>query len=362
MGCTSDQDSDNISTGFQHGHDDVKTLITSPRKKVHKCTESGCHAIFSTASKLRRHKRHHTGERPYICTHPKCTKSYMSSSHLKRHLKTHDITKTVYQCQHCPMKISNQDNLKRHYRRRHSVDSKSKISCGECGMTFNKKFHLTQHQAEHFGTTSYKCDKCDKSFSTNTKLSRHEKSHDRSYPCPVSGCSEVFQKFSHLRTHKKMKHVTEYHCDKCNKIFFLKSKLRSHLKIHSENRMVIPCPYENCDRAYLQKCNLDYHIKSWHLGQKYYCDICSAGLKSKSKLVLHIKRHYEPKERKKNKERKKRKDSGIPKKSVISKLIGCNFPHQLEKLLLARETTIQISESTDNLSNNEQVESTECAS
>lgn len=65
------------------------------------------------------------------------------------------------------------------------------------------------------------------------------------------------------------------------------------------------------------------------------------GLTTKANLIRHIQRHYKPKERKKNKiQRKKRKDAGVPKKSVLSALIGVNLPSNLEKMVLERETKI----------------------
>lgn len=119
------------------------------------------------------------------------------------------------------------------------------------------------------------------------------------------------------------------------------------------------CPYDNCNRTYLFKSNLDQHIKTVHEGKRYYCDICSAGLTAKIKLIEHIQRHCESTRRKLNeeqrrrrkniseqkesiitmneKQRKKRKDAGKPKKSVITKLIGINLPTNLENKLLKRE-------------------------
>jgi len=137
--------------------------------------------------------------------------------------------------------------------------------------------------------------------------------------------------------------VSDYKCNNCDKVFLSKSRLRIHSRIHSENRLVVSCPYDNCHKTYLFKSNLEQHIRIKHLGEKFYCDICSVGLTSKQKLIEHIQRHHEPKkERKKSNkiERKKRKDAGIPKKSVLSGLIGVNLPYNLEKMVIERETMI----------------------
>jgi len=66
------------------------------------------------------------------------------------------------------------------------------------------------------------------------------------------------------------------------------------------------------------------------------------GVTSKQKLIEHIQRHYKPKEKKEKpkKQRKKRKDVGIPKRSVLTALIGVNLPHHLEKMMMERETIV----------------------
>jgi len=88
---------------------------------------------------------------------------------------------------------------------------------------------------------------------------------------------------------------------------------------------------------------LKNHIKINHLGEKFFCDICSVGFSSKRKLILHIPQHDQNKKKedktkkKLNIQRKKRKDAGIPKKSALSKLIGLNLPSNLEKLIKERD-------------------------
>lgn len=333
-----DQDSDGVSSEFQNGND--ANLQTKQSDKKYKCSHPGCHMMFLRPSRLERHIRSHTGERPYVCSHPGCTKSYTNSSHLKRHAETHDSIKKIYQCTQCSITASYPHNLKRHYKQMHNVDEK--ISCEECGKTFNKRHQLVKHQTIHFGPSFYKCDKCTKSYTNLVRFRRHQKVHEegtKSYPCTFPGCSEVFGKLLLLCAHRKAKHIIEYKCDDCNKTFFKKTQLKIHSKIHSENRMVLQCPYDKCHRSYLFKSNLKQHVKVWHLDEKFYCNMCSMGLTSKQKLIEHIRRHYEPKRKKRpgKAQRKRRKDAGIPKKSIVTKLIGMDLPNDLEKMLMERK-------------------------
>lgn len=148
-----------------------------------------------------------------------------------------------------------------------------------------------------------------------------------------------------------MTFVSDYKCNNCDKIFLSKSRLKVHSKIHSENRLIISCPYDNCHKTYLFKSNLEQHIRIKHLGEKFYCDTCSVGLTTKKKLIEHIQRRHESKKEKKKRkeEQKKRKDAGIPKKSMLSGLIGVNLPYSLEKMVMERET--MINDNNDNIEN-----------
>ncbi|KMQ91050.1 putative zinc finger protein 813 [Lasius niger] len=236
----------------------------------------------------------------------------------------------------------------------HSKDKK--VFCKECGESFSKKYQLAEHQTIHFGSITYKCDKCAKSFANVTKFKKHKKIHEKDpkrYPCPVSECSEVFDKWLLLCAHRRTKHVTNHKCNKCDKIFLSKSRLRIHSRTHSEIRLVVLCPYDNCHKPYFYKSNLEQHIRVKHLGEKFYCDICSAGLTTKKKLIEHIQLHELKKKRKSKKleQKKKRKDAGIPKKSMLSGLIGVKLPYNLEKMVMKRETmmTNDNNDSNDNI-------------
>ncbi|KAK9305358.1 hypothetical protein QLX08_003611 [Tetragonisca angustula] len=313
-------------------------------EKPYKCTY-GCNLSFRKPSRLKRHIRFHTGERNYKCTYPECNKAYTNNCHLKRHMETHSLMKKVYMCPECSIYISNQHNLKRHYNTMHR--NYNKLTCKECNLTFVKKYQLEIHMAEH-NPVVYKCSECDKSFENLKKFKKHKSYHEKGgkqYPCSVSGCNEVFKKWLLLCAHMKTQHVSDYKCTECGKTFLNKSHVRIHSQVHKEDRPVIPCPYKKCPRSYYFKSNLTHHIRTYHLGEKYECDICKIKIGTKQRLAQHIQvlhlSENKIKEIKKKSQRNKRKDIGVVKRSAVSKIVGIALPPKVEKMVLKREGHIE---------------------
>ena len=74
-----------------------------------RCTE--CDYSSVELSKLKRHMRCHTGERPYQCPH--CTYAASDTFKLKRHLRIHSGERP-YECDVCNAKFTQSNSLKAH--------------------------------------------------------------------------------------------------------------------------------------------------------------------------------------------------------------------------------------------------------
>ena len=182
--------------------------------KTYICTYGGCTASFSKGTKLERHLRTHTGERPYICDVP------------------------------------------------------------GCGMTYTRNDHLTRHRASHQGERRYACEVsgCEKRFGSKSHLRRHQRSHEIGkikHKCMWPGCMEQFVKAIQLRRHALVHDpgkVGVYSCTNrgCGKAFKYPSLLASHRISHSKERYFCK---PGCGMGFLRSADLERHMA--HAGCLY---------------------------------------------------------------------------------------------
>uniref|UniRef100_H2MZL2 Zinc finger and BTB domain containing 14 n=1 Tax=Oryzias latipes TaxID=8090 RepID=H2MZL2_ORYLA len=148
-----------------------------------------CGKTFLDESRLRKHEKLHSAERPFTCEI--CTKAFTTHAHLKEHLKIHTGFKP-YRCDVCGKSFIRAPDLKKHER----VHSNERpFACQMCEKAFKHKSHLKDHERRHRGEKPFVCPSCTKAFAKASDLKRHENNmhSDRKQLNPLQSETEALQ-------------------------------------------------------------------------------------------------------------------------------------------------------------------------
>lgn len=148
-----------------------------------------CGKTFLDESRLRKHEKLHSAERPFACEI--CSKAFTTHAHLKEHLKIHTGFKP-YRCDVCGKSFIRAPDLKKHER----VHSNERpFACQMCDKAFKHKSHLKDHERRHRGEKPFVCPSCTKAFAKASDLKRHENNmhSDRKQLNPLQSDTETLQ-------------------------------------------------------------------------------------------------------------------------------------------------------------------------
>jgi len=267
-------------------------------KKPHKCLI--CPMSFSTKYRVEVHtKSIHETDNAFKCT--LCKSSYKAEMNLKRHITTVHEKKNTFACFNCDDSFVLRKELQAHMELAHD----QKYNCPQCDMSYRNKTKLIHHikyvHEKQEKLKAHKCFTCDASFASSSALRNHiDAVHEKKKPHLCSLCGSSFACSSALKGHIENVHEGKksHLCSICGKAFYTKGLMKRHFKIvHEgikEKKEVLSCPH--CSAMLKGKCALKIHIESVHEKKRFTCTICNHTYSRKCNMIRHISTDHKNKQ------------------------------------------------------------------
>ncbi|KAJ6091966.1 hypothetical protein N7467_003935 [Penicillium canescens] len=147
------------------------------------CCWEGCHRPdepFSQKSKLQGHFLTHSNYKNFSCS--VCGKAFARQATLDRHERSHRGDKP-YACKHCGKSFTDSSELKTHSRT-HTGEKPFKCTWPGCNFTTGDSSNMSSHRLTH-GERRHKCQfpGCTKSFTRPDQLKRHQRTTHKMESC-----------------------------------------------------------------------------------------------------------------------------------------------------------------------------------
>ncbi|XP_044534909.1 zinc finger protein 436-like [Gracilinanus agilis] len=222
-------------------------------------------------------------ERPYPCA--ECGQSFSRKEHRTQHQQALHSPRP-FACPQCPKSFAQQATLTSHYR---IHTGERAYTCAQCGKSFIHQSTLTTHYRTHTGEKPYPCAECEKRFSRLSTLLEHRRTHTGEKPYQCTECERRFSRLSTLVEHRRT-HTGEkpYQCAECEKRFTRLANLTVHQNTHSGER-TYKCA--QCGKRFAQKPSFLRHLRSHTQEKLYPCGQCGKSFICRSWLVRHQGSH-----------------------------------------------------------------------
>lgn len=224
-----------------------------------------CDKVLSRCN-LAKHKRVHSGEKPYKCNI--CDAAFSQSNDLKGHQRIHS--------------------------------GERPYKCNICGAAFTLSSTMKQHEKIHLFEKPYKCTVCENGFSRRSSYKDHLRIHTNEKPYKCIVCKQDFRTISNLNYHQRSKHPNytpkTFHCDVCKKEFRYYETMLKHRTVHKFKDLSNSNTQKEEETNLIESsthlskpAEVNHEIIPFCNNQKFNCNACKALFNSEPELVNHKK-------------------------------------------------------------------------
>ncbi|XP_055847975.1 uncharacterized protein LOC129913372 [Episyrphus balteatus] len=281
------------------------------RDRYYVCHFDGCNKTFAKEHRhaYKTHLQRHLPdcEKPFQCDYPECTKGFVILRELERHRRSHTGEKP-YKCDQCGKGLCTPYHLKKHIKRHIKLSKtkkklliKSRLEKASCSSdpnngnsidTTTQDSNVEMQEETDESEISSDSGSSDESDSSKPK---NKPPTEKKHKCPEEGCGEAFRSPSLLMRHSWMHSGHKpYKCDKCGKGFMRSDYLTKHLKAHLNNPKFRPfkCNHPDCTKRFVKNDELVSHMQTHTQSNKLHkCEKCKKTFRRINFLNKHMQVH-----------------------------------------------------------------------